>query len=88
MHDHDNVLPDSGHTALRVQNPGDCRNLQRQHAQVQAFSDEFPMHDHNNLLPDLGHPAFRVQYPIYGMNLQFQHPRVQDAFRCLLRCVG
>ena len=37
--------------------------LQRQHCQVQAFSDEWPVHDHDNPLLDSGHPALRVQYP-------------------------
>ena len=52
-----------------VQNPGYCKNLQRQHAQVQVYSDERPMHDLDNLLPDSGHPAFCVHYPTCYVNM-------------------
>ena len=64
MHDHDNLLPDSGHTDFCVHFPGYCKNLQRQHAQVQSFSEEWPMHDLANLLPDSGQLALRLQYPV------------------------
>ena len=55
MYDHDNLLLDSGHLAHRVEYPCYGKILQRQHARVQAFSDEWPVHDNHNLLPDLGH---------------------------------
>ena len=77
MHDHDDPLPDSGHPAFCVHYPGKCKKLQREHDQVQAFSDEWPVHDHDNPLPDSGHPAFCVQYPGYCKNLQRQHGQVQ-----------
>ena len=56
---------------------GYCKNLQREHGQVLAFSDEWPVHDHDNPLPDSGRPAYCVQYPGYCKNLQRQHGQVQ-----------
>ena len=51
--------------------------MQRQHGQVQAFSDEWLVLDHDNPLPDSGHPAHRVEYLGYRKNLQRQHGQVQ-----------
>ena len=51
--------------------------MQRQHAQVQAFLEEWPVPVHDNLLPDSGHPAHRAQYPGYCKNLERQHGQVQ-----------
>ena len=77
MHDHDNLFPDSGHPAFRVQCSGECGNLLGKHVQVQAFSDEWPVPDPDNLLPDSGRPDFCVHYPGYCKNLQRQHAQVQ-----------
>ena len=52
-------------------------NLQRQHARLQAFSDEWPVYDPLNLLLVSGHSAHSVEYLGYGKNLQRQHARVQ-----------
>ena len=62
VHDHDNLLLDTGHPGHGVKYLGYCKKLRRQHGQVQAFPEEWPVQDHDDLLPDLDHPAFRARY--------------------------
>ena len=57
MRDHGTLLPVLVHPADCVQDRGYGKMLQRQHAQVRGFSDEYSAHDHDTLLPVLVHPA-------------------------------